>query len=289
MMRIDSHQHFWNPARGDYTWLRADEPALAPLLRAFLPADLEPTLQATGVVSTVLVQAADSVAETEFLLSLAAGHDFIGGVVGWVDLSRSDAAATIEALARHPRFKGVRPMLQDLPEVDWIERAPRADAVMALIRMGLRLDALVKPEHLPSLLRFLRAWPDLQVVIDHAAKPQLAQGWHAGWAPVWRRCMAELAAMQRVHCKFSGLLTELLPHQRSTAAACVAEVRPVWEALLEGFGADRLMWGSDWPVVTLASSYDQWLATAEVFIGELPQAGQDAVWHGTAQRFYSIA
>ncbi|RYF71189.1 MAG: amidohydrolase, partial [Comamonadaceae bacterium] len=215
MMRIDSHQHFWNPARGDYTWLRADEAALAPLLRAFVPADLEPTLKATGTVSTVLVQAADSMAETEFLLSLATEHDFIGGVVGWVDLSRSDAAATLEAWARHPQFRGVRPMLQDLPEVDWIERAPRADAVQAMIRLGLRLDALVKPQHLPALLRFLRAWPDLPVVIDHGAKPQLAQGWDANWAPLWRSCMAELAEMPQVHCKFSGLLTELQPHQRA--------------------------------------------------------------------------
>ena len=289
MTRIDSHQHFWNPARGDYTWLRADEPALTPLLRAFLPADLEPTLKATGTERTVLVQAADSVAETEFLLGLAAEHDFIGGVVGWVDLSRSDAAATLEALARYSQFKGVRPMLQDLPDVDWIERAPRADAVQAMIRLGLRLDALVKPEHLPSLLRFLRAWPDLQVVIDHGAKPQLAQGWDADWVPQWRRCMTELGAMQRVHCKFSGLLTELLPHQRASAQACEDAVQPVWDALLQWFGPARLMWGSDWPVVTLASSYDQWLTTAQVFISQLPPSDQDAVWRGTAQRFYAIA
>lgn len=289
MMRIDSHQHFWSPSRGDYTWLRADEPALAPLQRAFLPADLEPMLQAHGIARTVLVQAADSVAETDFLLCLAAGNAFVGGVVGWVDLSRADAAVTLEAWARHPQFKGVRPMLQDLPDVDWIERAPHPDAVQALIRLGLRLDALVKPQHLPALLRFLRAWPDLQVVIDHGAKPQLAQGWDADWAPVWRHGMAELAALPQVHCKFSGLLTELHAAQRSSAAACVAGVRPVWDALLQWFGPSRLMWGSDWPVVTLAGSYDQWLATAQACIGELSPADQDAVWGGTAQRFYGIA
>jgi L-fuconolactonase len=289
MTRIDSHQHFWNPSRGDYTWLRADEPALAPLQRAFVPADLEPTLKAHGIARTVLVQAADSVAETDFLLSLAASHAFIGGVVGWVDLSHPGAVATLQAWARHPQFKGVRPMLQDLPDVDWIEREPRPDAVQALIRLGLRLDALVKPQHLPALLRFLRQWPDLQVVIDHGAKPQLAQGWAADWAPLWRRCMADLAALPQVHCKFSGLLTELHAHQRSSAAACVAEVRPVWDALLQWFGPSRLMWGSDWPVVTLAHSYDQWLATAQACIGELPEADQDAVWGGTAQRFYGIA
>lgn len=289
MMRIDSHQHFWSLARGDYTWLQGDDAALAPLRRDFLPADLAPLLAATGTHRTVLVQAADSVAETDFLLSLAAQHDFIGGVVGWVDLSRADAAATIEAWARHPQFKGVRPMLQDLPDVDWIEHAPRRDAVQALIRCGLRLDALVKPEHLPALLRFLQVWPDLPVVIDHGAKPQLGRGWHGSWVTPWCRCMAEIAALPGVHCKFSGLLTELQPHQRASAEACLAEVRPVWDALLAWFGPRRLMWGSDWPVVGLACSYQQWLATAQAFIGELPLDAQAAVWHGTAQRFYSIA
>lgn len=289
MARTDSHQHFWSPSRGDYTWLRADEPALAPLQRAFLPSDLEPLLKAHGIGRTVLVQAADSVAETDFLLCLAARNDFVGGVVGWVDLSRADAASTIEAWARHPQFKGVRPMLQDLPEVDWIARAPRIDALQALVRLGLRLDALVKPQHLPALLQFVRAWPDLQVVIDHGAKPQLALGWDADWAPLWRRCMADLAALPQVHCKFSGLLTELQAHQRSSSAACAAALRPVWDALLQWFGPARLMWGSDWPVVTLASSYDQWLDLAGGFIGELSPADQDAVWGGTAQRFYGLA
>lgn len=289
MPRIDSHQHFWSPARGDYAWLQRDEPGLAPLQRAFLPKDIEPILQSTGTARTILVQAADTVAETDFLLCLAAQHDFVGGVVGWVDLSRADAASTIESWARHPKFKGVRPMLQDLPEVDWIETAPRADAVRTLIRLGLRLDALVKPQHLPALLRFLHAWPELQAVIDHGAKPQLALGWQAPWAPAWRSGMAELAALPRVHCKFSGLLTELSAHQRMSPAACAAEIRPVWDALLEWFGPERLMWGSDWPVVTLAADYDHWLATARVFIDELPPHHQHAVWCGTARRFYSIA
>ncbi len=288
MKRIDSHQHFWRPSRGDYAWLREDDPALAPLVREFLPEDLEPMLLAGEAAKTVLVQAADSVAETEFLLQLASRHDFIGGVVGWVDLSRSDAVATLEAWAQHPKFKGVRPMLQDLPQVDWIDFAPHPDTVHALIRLGLRFDALVTPAHLQPLLRFLRAWPELPAVIDHAGKPQLAQGWRAGWAVPWRRHMAALGMLPRVTCKFSGLLTELSAAQRLTAAASVDEIRPVWETLLECFGPRRLMWGSDWPVLTLAGGYAEWIDVAGALIGELLGADQGQVWRGTAQRFYGI-
>jgi len=288
MTRIDSHQHFWRPSRGDYQWLRADEPALAPLVRDFLPEDLDPLLRASNAPKTVLVQAAGSMAETEFLLDLASRHDFICGVVGWIDLSRSDAVPVLDAWARHPKFKGVRPMLQDLPQVDWIERAPDADAVRALIRLGLRFDALVKPEHLSSLLRFLHAWPELPAVIDHAGKPQLAQGWQGDWATAWQRDMAELAALPQVQCKFSGLLNEMSPLQRASTAASVTALRPVWDSLLQWFGPARLMWGSDWPVLTLAGSYAGWVAAAGALIGELPAGDQASVWRGCAQRFYGI-
>jgi L-fuconolactonase len=284
MKRIDAHQHFWRPARGDYAWLQAEVPELTPLLRDFLPDDLLPLLQAGGIAQTVLVQAAESVAETEFLLDLATRHDFIAGVVGWVDLARSDAAATIERLAQHTKFKGVRPMLQDLPQADWIARAPHPDAVRALVRLGLRFDALVKPEHLPALLQFVRAWPDLPVVIDHAAKPRLAQGWQGEWAMDWRRHMSDLASLPRVSCKFSGLVTELPPAECASTEA----LQPVWDALLRWFGPERLLWGSDWPVLTLATSHARWLAASERLIGALTPAEQELVWHGTARRVYGL-
>jgi L-fuconolactonase len=288
MSRTDSHQHFWRPSRGDYTWLRADVPALAPLVRDFLPPDLKPLMRSSGVTQTVLVQAADAVAETEFLLDLAAHHEFIGGVVGWVDLSRADAVATLERLALHPKFKGVRPMLQDLPQVDWIARAPRPEAVRALIRLGLRFDALVKPEHLGALLDFLRAWPELPAVIDHAAKPRLAKGWQGGWAASWRRRMAEIASLPQVSCKFSGLVTELPATACASTRSTVAALRPVWDVLLRWFGPARLMWGSDWPVLTLAASHAHWVAVSEAFIGELSPAEQALVWGGSARRFYGL-
>jgi len=287
IQRIDSHQHFWRPARGDYTWLRADVPALAPLLRDFMPEDLAPLLQAHGVSRTVLVQAADSHAETDFMLDLAGSRDEIGGVVGWVELSRPDAAASLERMARHPKFKGVRPMLQDLPDDDWIARHPHLDAVSAMLTLGLRFDALVNPRHLPWLLQFAKRWPQLPMAIDHAAKPPV--GAHGGEEFArWREDISALAALPQVCCKFSGLWTEAPPAMQRDADAVARAVRPVWEHLLEVFGPARLMWGSDWPVLTLAGDYAGWIAASEACIGGLSPHEQAEVWHGTARRFYGL-
>ncbi len=288
-MRVDAHQHFWRPSRGDYAWLRPDVPGLAPLCRDVLPDELRPLLQAHGVAQTVLVQAADSEAETDFLLGLADANPFVGGVVGWVDLSRVDAVATLERWARHPKFRGVRPMLQDLPDDGWIAHAPHPGVVAAIGRLGLRFDALVKPRHLAPLLRFVQAHPELPVLIDHAAKPQLAHGWRADWVGTWQRGLDALAALPQVHCKFSGLLTEAGPDARVSVAAGVAALRPVWDRLLERFGPGRLIWGSDWPVLTLAAGYERWIEVSERLIGELPPDDQARVWAGNARRFYGLA
>jgi L-fuconolactonase len=287
--RIDAHQHFWRIGRGDYRWLSPDADALAPIYRDFEPADLQPTLAAHGVVQTVLVQAADSETETDFMLALAEAHGFIGGVVGWVDLSRLESIATLERWAQHPKFKGVRPMLQDLPEHDWIARAPHPEVVRALLRLGLRLDALVQPWHLQALLRFVREWPGLPVVIDHAAKPQLALGWSADWVAPWRAGLAELARLPQVHCKLSGLLTEAAPPARQGGATGLAALRPVWELLQERFGAARLIWGSDWPVLNLAADYQRWIEVSEALIETLPAAARVRIRHDNAARFYGLA
>lgn len=272
-LRLDSHQHFWRMDRGDYAWLRE---APAALQRDFLPSELQPTLLRQSVAQTVLVQAAGTVEETDYLLELAAEHAFIGGVVGWVDLSRRDSIATLERWSRQPKFKGVRPMLQDLPEPNWIATRALPQALDALASLGLRLDALVMPQHLQSLLEVLRARPSLPVVINHAAKPQLARGWHADWVPSWCQHMGELAALPQVCCKFSGLTAPL------------DEVRPVWELLMQWFGPRRLMWGSDWPVLTLAGNYASWVERSAALIDALPEDEAVQVWRGTAQRFYGL-
>ncbi len=289
MQRIDAHQHFWQLARGDYGWLRADDAGLAPLVRDFLPADLAPLLRAHGVARTVLVQAAPSVAETGFMLSLAATHDAIGGVVGWVDLACEGAASTLARLAEDGRLKGVRPMLQDLPDDDWIVSAPRPDALRTLRRLGLRFDALVKPRQLAPLARFARAHAELPIVVDHAAKPPLASAWNDEPMQAWRSNLAALAELPNVQCKLSGLLTELAPADRITPESATARLRPVVDALLNWFGPERLMWGSDWPVLTLAGSYADWVAASDTLLAPLSAGERAQVLHGSARRFYGLA
>ena len=291
-MRIDAHQHFWrlgNDLRGAYRWLRADDAALQPLLRDFDPTHLLPLLERHRIGQTVLVQAADSLDETRFMLSLADQHAFIGGVVGWVDLSRADAVEQLQEFARHPKFKGVRPMLQDLDDVQWIAKAPHPEAVEALIRLGLRFDALVKPPHLPPLLRFLARWPELPVVIDHAAKPPLAQCRDELAMQAWRDLMTHVARHPLACCKLSGLLNEMAPADRQPPERIAATLLPAWHALLDTFGPSRLMWGSDWPVLTLAGDYERWVAASDLLLAELSADERAQVLHGTARRFYDLA
>ncbi|KQU78073.1 MULTISPECIES: amidohydrolase [unclassified Rhizobacter] len=273
--RIDAHQHFWSLARGDYGWLTPD---LAPLYRDFAPADLQPLLAAHEVRGTVLVQAAPTLAETQWLLRLAAQHDLVRGVVGWVDLAHGDAVPALDALAADPLLKGVRPMLQDLPDPAWIATAPIDAAVGALVRHDLRFDALVKPAHLPHLLAFAQRHPALPIVIDHAAKPDIARGAFSAW----RRGLQALAQLPSLHCKLSGLATEAGTGWRA------ATLRPYAETVLELFGPQRVIWGSDWPVLTLAGGYAEWVAATDELLAPLDDADRHAVWAGNAERFYRL-
>ena len=274
-LRVDAHQHFWQVARGDYTWLT---PALAPIHRDFDPADLQPLIAARGIGATVLVQAAATVAETEFMLDLADRHAFIRGVVGWIDMASASAPETLQRLARHPVLKAVRPMLQDLPDPAWIATAPIAPAVHALVSLGLRFDALVKTAHLPHLLTFARRHPALAIVIDHAAKPDMPNDEFAAW----RAALAPLAALPQVHCKLSGLVTEIGPGWK------VDTLRRYADAVLELFGPKRVMWGSDWPVLNLASDYATWCATTDTLLAGLSDDDRAAVLGGNAVRFYRL-
>ena len=286
--RIDAHQHFWRLARGDYDWLDTANLALAPLARDFEPEDLAPLRRASGVGRTVLVQAAATTQETDHLLGLADSHPEIAGVVGWIDLSDPAQLPVLQRWASHRAFKGVRPMLQDLPDAEWILHGPHPAMLQALVDLGLRFDALVKPPHLAALVRFVERWPQLKMVVDHAAKPVLREGWEAAWVAPWRAGLAALASHPQVCCKFSGLLTEADPAQLSSPEEAQALLSPVWEELLRHFGPERLMWGSDWPVLNLAADYGQWADIAGRFIDRLAPAGRQAVWGGTAERFYGL-
>ncbi len=274
-MRIDSHQHFWRLARGDYGWLTGD---LAAIYRDHAPADLEPLLEAAGIDRTILVQAAPTVAETDFLLRLAQATPFVAGVVGWVDLEADDAAHRIAALAARPKLIGLRPMIQDLPDDRWMLSDAIAPAIEAMAAEGLTFDALIKPRHLPILREFAARYPALDIIIDHAAKPDIAAGGLADWA----RDIRKLAAETRLVCKLSGLVTEAAPGWAAET------LRPYIDVLLEAFGADRLMWGSDWPVLNLNGDYAAWLAAAEQCLGGLSEAERDAIFGGAASVFYGL-
>jgi len=275
--RIDSHQHYWDPSRGDYDWLT---PAMHDLYRVFKPDDLAPLRARCGVARTVVVQAAQTVDETRYLLSLARGNASIAGVVGWVPLDDPRAPDLIAELAREPKFRGVRPMLQDLPDDDWIARADTSRAVDALIAHDLAFDALIFTRHADALAMFLARHPALRVVIDHGAKPPIRVG-NAGWS-AWADAITRLARFPQVCCKLSGLATEAPPGWTD------ATLRPWVVHLLAAFGAQRLMWGSDWPVLNLNGDYERWHACAQRLTAPLTDAERDAVFGANAAAFYRL-
>ena len=274
-MTIDAHFHCWQLARGDYGWLT---PALAPIHRDVAVSDWQAHSAPHGVTGGVLVQAAPTEAETAFLLVQAEMNPAVLGVVGWVDLLAADAPARIETLARHPRLKGLRPMLQDIGDAQWILQPALAPALQAMIDCGLVFDALVKPVHLAHILTLAGRYPDLRIVIDHAGKPDIASG---QWQP-WADGMARLASQTGACCKLSGLTTEAGPSLAPGA------VRPWAVHVLACFGADRLVWGSDWPVLELAGSYAQWWAETQQLLAGLSPRAQGAVMDGNARRLYRL-
>lgn len=274
-MIIDAHFHSWRLDRGDYGWLT---PALGRIHRDVSVDDWRAVSAVHAVQGGVLVQAAPTEAETRYLLALADRHPAVLGVVGWVDLLATEAPARIAALAQHPRLKGLRPMLQDLVDTDWLLQPALTPALRAMIHHGLVFDALVQPRHLPNLLRFARRWPDLPIVIDHGAKPEIATGQREPWATQ----MAELARTTHAVCKLSGLLTEAGPAPDPQA------VRPWAEWLLQVFGPRRLLFGSDWPVLELAGSYADWWMAVQPLCAGMDAAAREAVLGGNARRVYRL-
>ncbi|MEM1428075.1 MAG: amidohydrolase family protein [Pseudomonadota bacterium] len=274
-MRIDAHQHFWALARGDYGWLTPD---LAPIYRDFGPDDLHPLLTSHGIDGTVLVQAAPTAAETRYMLDLAATHDFVLGVVGWADLEDTDAPDALAALAREPKLVGLRPMIQDIADPDWMLQPALSPAFEAMSALGLVFDALTLPKHLPNLRKLLARHRELRVVIDHISKPRIAAGAFQDWATD----IAAIARETTAHVKLSGLVTE------AGDDWTVEDLEPFAAHVLNVFGADRVLWGSDWPVCTLAATYDQWVAATQSLLAPLAPGEREAVLGRNAQRLYAL-
>ncbi len=275
MRRIDAHQHFWRLSRGDYGWLT---PRHAPIFRDFEPQELAPLLMRNAIDATVLIQAAPTVSETLYMLSLADRNAFVAAVVGWTDFAAQDAAAQIARLAVHPKLRGMRPMIQDISDVDWMLRPELAPAFEALEERDLVFDALVLPHHLPNLATLLTRHPGLRVVVDHCAKPPIGSGEFAEWASD----IATIARDGRAYCKLSGLVTE------AGSGWSVAQLRRYVDHVLAEFGPQRMVWGSDWPVCLLAASYDAWIAASEELLGSCSAEDRQAIFGGNAARLYRL-
>jgi L-fuconolactonase len=272
-MIIDSHQHFWQVGRFDYPWLSPD---LGVLYRNYLPDDLRALLAAAGVERTIVVQASPSDAETDFLLDLAARHDFIAGVVGWLDLEDSAFAARLRERQRNPKFVGLRPAVEFIPDDRWLVRPRVLESLRAVAGAQVPLDLIVWPRHLGAVLEMLDRIPNLRCVVDHLAKPDVKGKHFEPWAAVMRR----VAEHDSVSCKMSGLLT-MADHQRWT----FGDVMPYAAHVMECFGPGRVMFGSDWPVSLLASDY---ATTIELARRACDRADYDAVLGGNAARFYRL-
>jgi L-fuconolactonase len=269
---IDSHQHFWQVGRLDYPWESSD---LGVLYRDYLPEDLAPIL---GLKRTVLIQASNSIAESRWLLDLADEHGFIAGVVGWVDLTDPDT--DLDELCAHPKFKGVRHLVESEPNDDWLIQPAVLSGLKKLSARGCTYDLLVHTRHLKYVPQVVENCPELQFVIDHLAKPPIARG----EINEWLEAMKRVAAFPNVHCKLSGLVTEA-----SWTSWQTEDLRPYVNRALELFGADRMMFGSDYPVCLLASSYDRVLESVQELLRDLSDADRDKIFSSNAQRFYRLA
>jgi L-fuconolactonase len=277
-MIVDAHQHFWHPARGEYGWIQAGD---AVLDRVWGPGDLTPLMAQCRVSRTVLVQAASTVAESDYMLGLADATPFVAGVVGWIDFQDAGHLTALRRLARHPTFRGVRPPIQDFPDAGWMFDDDVQWAYRAICDLGLTFDALGFPRHLDPFLRLMKRYPQMPVVIDHGMKPQIRDPSEASFAR-WADGMARIAGETRACCKFSGLVTE------AGVGWTIDDLRPYADHILKVFGPGRIMWGSDWPVCGLAGGYEAWFAAAQTLSAGLPPEAQDQIFGGTAERFYGL-
>src|SRR4051812_44064504 len=273
---IDSHQHLWKVGRFDYPWMSAD---VETLYRDFLPHALAPLLKDQGVRRTVLVQASNSLAETRWLLELADHHDFIAGVVGWVDLTSPQVEAQLAEFTTHPKFKGVRHLVESEAADDWLVQLSVLRGLNVLASKGVAYDLLVHPRHLRHVLTLAERCEGLRLVIDHMAKPPIA----SGEVETWARGLRAVAQIPGIHCKLSGLVTEA-DHQNWKTE----ELRPYVEQALEWFGPERMMIGSDWPVCLLAASYEQALTAYQSMLGGLDDRERRRILAGNAASFYQL-
>lgn len=276
-MKIDSHQHYWHYNTDDYGWI--DE-RMSVIRRDFLPEEFAGELQKNGIDGSIAVQARQSKAETDWLLQLANRHEHIKGVVGWVDMCADDVQQQLAEFARHPKAAGVRHVIHDEPDINFMLNDQFIRGIKLLKELQLTYDILIFPEHLPNTLQFIDSFDEDQIfVIDHIAKPKIK----AGRIQPWKEHIQELARHQNVFCKLSGMVTEAnWPYQQP------ADFKPYFDVMFEAFGPDRLMFGSDWPVCLVAEDYASWLTTLTNAISVFSKEDQKKIIGETARKAYRL-
>ncbi len=275
-MTIDSHHHLWNYSAAEYGWIGGDMREIA---RDFTVADIVEAAGSVGVTGTVVVQARQTLKETNWLLDLATQYDFLVGVVGWVPLADDDLPRVLDELAEQAKLKGVRHVVHDEPGDDFILGDAFNQGVATAVDRGYVYDILIFHRHLPQTIEFVKRHPDAQLVVDHIAKPAIAAGEMEPWATQIR----ELAEFDNVACKVSGVATEAKWDDWSFDS-----VRPYLDTVLDAFGPRRLMYGSDWPVCLLASSYERWIETVREWAAPLTEDEQQWLFHRTARQVYRL-
>ena len=274
-MNIDSHQHFWRYTPAEYPWMKPEWP----IRRDFLPEDLAIEMARVDIHGCVAVQAQQTVAEARWLLSLADRHDFIKGVVGWVDLQSPRVEEQLAELSTHPRFVGVRHVVQDEPDDDFMLRPEFLRGLARLKEFDLTYDLLVFPKQLPAAIEVVERLPEQSFVLDHIAKPFIRDG----TLEPWRELIRELAQAPNVWCKVSGMVTEA-----KWRGWQPDDFRPYLDVAFEAFGIGRLMFGSDWPVCTLAGSYEQVRQLVDEYATQLPSAAHAKLFGKNAMAFYQL-
>ncbi|MGE3820918.1 MAG: amidohydrolase [Isosphaeraceae bacterium] len=276
--KIDAHHHFWRiRPTFNYEWLNT--PALAPIARDFLPSDLKPLVRSAGVDRTVLVQTQHDVRENDWLLGIADACPFVAGVVGWVDLASPDCERQLLAVRDHPKFVGVRHVTQDEPDDDFIIREDVLQGLKVLERHQVPFDLLFHVRHLRHVPKLAETLPSLPMVIDHLAKPRIKEHAIADWLPDFRAA----ARYPNVFCKLSGMVTEA-----DWTSWKSDDLRPYVGRALDEFGADRLMFGSDWPVSNLAATYEEVIDGLVDALGPISPSEHEQIFSGTAARFYGL-
>jgi len=277
LARIDAHHHLWRYAKEEYDWITEDMGVLA---RDFLPEDLRREILASGIQGSIAVQARQTLEETSWLLRLADDFDFIRGVVGWAPLASPEFPAVIERLHVSEKLKGLRHLIQDEPDDDFMHRPDFNAGVAVLKQFGLVYDILIFERQLPAAISIVDRHPGQIFVLDHIAKPRI----RGRELEPWRTNIRQIARRENVYCKVSGMVTESNWKNWSPA-----DLQPYFDVVLQAFGPKRLMAGSDWPVCLLATTYQTWFCTMEEFIRPLSIAEREMILGGVASEVYSLA